>query len=117
VQPGPREQDSTLPKRVALSSRARILLAQSLAARALDINILGLEHGDHLGEPFHPPAAAQRLDHARRLVVFADTDEEARRTCIRAADGEIAVAECETKVERRADAGSTRFLVRVGKDD
>ena len=33
----------------------------------------------------HPPAAAQRLDHARRLVVFADTDEEARRTCIRAA--------------------------------
>lgn len=33
----------------------------------------------------HPPAAAQRFDHARRLVVFADTDEEARRTCIRAA--------------------------------
>ncbi|GAA5862088.1 hypothetical protein JCM3774_006171 [Rhodotorula dairenensis] len=33
----------------------------------------------------HPPAAPQRLDHARRLAVFADVGEEARRTCIRGA--------------------------------
>ncbi|GAA5990379.1 hypothetical protein JCM10908_007345 [Rhodotorula pacifica] len=33
----------------------------------------------------HPPAAVQRLNHARRLAVFAEIDEESRRTCIRAA--------------------------------
>ncbi|BGP03234.1 hypothetical protein RTG_02578 [Rhodotorula toruloides ATCC 204091] len=32
----------------------------------------------------HPSGAGQRVEHARRLVSFADVDEEARRTCIRA---------------------------------
>ncbi|BGP11154.1 hypothetical protein JCM10049v2_007053 [Rhodotorula toruloides] len=32
----------------------------------------------------HPSGAAQRVEHARRLISFADVDEDARRTCIRA---------------------------------
>lgn len=33
----------------------------------------------------HPSAATQRVDQARRLVSFAEVEEEARRNCIRAA--------------------------------